>query len=67
VIPKKNHLFEAVLSLCDIFELSATRDEVLDLMGFLARADHEPQSPRECPAVVEFIEQKGGKSVPGTD
>ena len=32
VIPGKNDAFRAVLIRCDIFELSATNEEVLDLM-----------------------------------
>jgi hypothetical protein len=56
VIPKRNDAFKAVLSRSDIFELSATRDEVLDLMGTIARAGYESLSPRECLEVVDFIE-----------
>jgi hypothetical protein len=59
VIPKRNDAFKVVLSRCDIFELSATRDEVLDLMGSIARSGYESLSPRECLEVVEFIEQNG--------
>jgi len=59
VIPKRNDAFKAVLSRCDICELSATRDEVLDLMASIARAGYKPLSPRECLEVVEFIEQNG--------
>jgi hypothetical protein len=59
VIPKRNDAFRAVLSRCDIFELSATRDEVLDLMNSIAKAGYESMSPRECLEVVEFIEQNG--------
>jgi hypothetical protein len=59
VIPKRNDPFKAVLSRCDVFQLDATRDEVLDLMGSIARAGYESLSPCECLEVVEFIEQNG--------
>ena len=36
VIPRKNDAFKAVLSRCDIFELSATKSEVLELMRSIA-------------------------------
>jgi hypothetical protein len=59
VIPKRNDAFNAVLSRCDVFQLDATRDEVLDLMGSIARAGYESLSPRECLEVVDFIERNG--------
>ncbi len=59
VIPKRNDAFKAVLSRCDIFQLDATQEEVIDLMRSIASAGYEALSPDECLEVVEFIEQNG--------
>jgi hypothetical protein len=59
VIPKRNDAFKAVLSRCDIFQLDATQEEVIDLMRSIARAGYETLSPVECLEVVTFIEQNG--------
>jgi hypothetical protein len=59
VIPKRNDAFKAVLSRCDIFELSASQDEVLDLMRSIARTGYETLTPADCSEVVDFIEQHG--------
>jgi hypothetical protein len=59
VIPRKNDAFRAVLSRCDIFELSASQEEVIDLMRSIARAGYESLSPSECLEVVDFIEGHG--------
>ncbi len=56
VIPKKNDAFKAVLSRCDIFELSASQEEVLDLMRQVARAGHVTLNSGDCLEVVDFIE-----------
>jgi hypothetical protein len=59
VIPKKNDAFTAVLSRCDIFELSATQEEVVDLMRRVASDGYETLSAGECLEVVDFIESHG--------
>jgi hypothetical protein len=59
VIPKRNDAFKAVLSRCDIFELSVSQEQVLDLMRSIARAGYETLRPAECQEVVDFIEQNG--------
>ena len=59
VIPRKNDAFKAVLSRCDIFELSASQDEVIDLMRRVAMAGYETLTSDECQEVVTFIEQNG--------
>lgn len=56
VIPKRNDAFKAVLSRCDIFELSASQEEVVDLMRRVASGGYETLSPGECLEVVCFIE-----------
>jgi hypothetical protein len=58
-IPKKNDAFKAVLSRCDIFELSATQEEVVDLMRSIARTGYETLTSAQCSEVVDFIEQNG--------
>jgi hypothetical protein len=59
VIPRRNDAFKAVLSRCDIFQLDATQEEVVDLMRSVARAGYETLSPDDCQEVVSFIEQNG--------
>jgi hypothetical protein len=59
VVPRKNDAFKAVLSRCDIFELSATQEEVVDLMRRVASAGYETLTSDECQDVVTFIEQHG--------
>ena len=59
VIPKRNDAFKAVLSRCDIFELSANQDEVVELMRSVSRHGYETLRPDECLEVVDFIEQNG--------
>jgi len=59
VIPRRNDAFKAVLSRCDIFQLDATQEEVIDLMRSIASAGYETLSPDDCQEVVSFIEQNG--------
>lgn len=55
IIPRNNAAFEAVLSRVDVFELSATNDDVLQLMRKLAVEGFEDLTATECLAVVDFI------------
>jgi hypothetical protein len=55
VIPGRNDAFKAVLSRCDIFELSATNEEVLDLMRCVSAAGFHNISPEDCSMVIDFI------------
>jgi len=57
VIPKRNDAFNAVLSRCDIFQLNASQEEIVDLMRSVSRQGYETLSPDECQDVVTFIEQ----------
>ena len=55
-LPRKNNVFEAVLSRIDIFELDASNEEVVELMRHLAKEGFEDRlSPNECRQVVDFI------------
>jgi hypothetical protein len=56
VIPKRNDAFKAVLSRCDIFELSASQQEVVELMRKIAVHGFDSLSPDDCLEVVDFIE-----------
>jgi hypothetical protein len=47
------------LSRCDIFELSASQEEVVDLMRRVAMAGYDSLTSDDCLAVVEFIEHYG--------
>jgi hypothetical protein len=55
VIPKKNDAFKAVLSRCDIFELSATNQEVLELMRCISAKGFRGLTPDDCQEVIDFI------------
>ena len=55
VIPKKNPAFFAVLSRCDIFELSATNEEVLELMRSIAARGFRDLTPDDCQQVIDYI------------
>ena len=59
-LPKKNPAFEAVLTRCDFVELSATNEELLELMRAIAGRGYGPMSADECLEVVDFIEQHAG-------
>lgn len=61
VIPSKNDAFKAVLSRCDIFELSATNDEVLDLMRCVSANGFNGLTPDDCTAVIDFIADNCGE------
>jgi hypothetical protein len=55
VIPKKNDAFKAVLSRCDQFELSATNEEVIDLMRSVAANGFHGITSDECESIIDFI------------
>lgn len=55
VIPKKNDAFKAVLSRCDIFELSATNDEVIEMMRRVSANGFNGISPDLAAEVIDFI------------
>ena len=55
VIPRKNDAFKAVLSRCDIFELSATNEEVVETMRAVAAKGFNQLSPEDCMTVIDFI------------
>lgn len=54
VIPK-NDAFKAVLSRCDLFDLSATNEEVLDLMRSVASSGFNGITADECETIIGFI------------
>jgi hypothetical protein len=55
VIPK-NDAFKAVLSRCDQFELSATNQEVLEMMRNLSAQGFHGVTLAECESVIDYIE-----------
>src|SRR5271165_2998597 len=59
VIPRRNDAFKAVLSRCDIFQLDASQEEIVELMRSIASAGYETLTPDDCMEVVDFIEQNG--------
>jgi hypothetical protein len=54
-LPRQNHAFNAVLSRVDQFELTASNEEVIDMMRQLAAQGFEGLTPIECMEVVDFI------------
>lgn len=59
-IPKRNEAFRAVLSRVDVFELTATNEEVVEVMRVMAARGHGSLTPSLCSEVVEFIAKAGG-------
>jgi len=57
VIPKKNDAFKAVLSRCDIFELSATNEEVVEMMRSVASKGFHRLSSDDCTEVIDYISE----------
>ncbi len=55
--PTRNHAFNAVLSRVDQFELSASNEEVLEMMRRLAAQGFEGLTPIECQEVVDFVSE----------
>lgn len=52
VVPKKNDAFKAVLTRCDLFELSATNEEVIDLMRSISANGFNRLTPDDCQMVT---------------
>jgi len=57
VLPQHNHAFQAVLSRVDQFDLTATNEEVVQMMRRLAAQGYDGLAPEECMAVVDFVSQ----------
>jgi hypothetical protein len=55
VLPMKNDAFKAVLSRCDIFELSATNEEIIDLMRCVSAKGFQNLTPNDCSMVIDYI------------
>ncbi len=60
VVPTRNEAFKAVLSRIDTFTLSATNEEIIELLRTLAGKGHDGLPPEVCGEVVEFIAHAGG-------
>lgn len=60
VVPKRNEPFRAVLSRVDVFELTASNDDVLELMRAMAAKGFNDVTPATCREVVEFVARAGG-------
>ncbi len=60
VVPKRNEPFRAVLSRVDVYELTATNDDVLELMRTMAAKGFNDVSPATCLEVVEYVARAGG-------
>jgi hypothetical protein len=57
VIPKRNSAFQAVLSRCDIFELSASNEEIIDLMRSVSAKGFDGLTPDDAAMVIDYIAQ----------
>jgi hypothetical protein len=57
VLPRRNDAFKAVLSRCDVFELDATNQEVVDTMRSIAANGFQNVTPDEAAMVIDYIEQ----------
>lgn len=58
VIPQKNDAFKAVLSRCDIFQLEATNEEVIEMMRNIAANGFHGITPDEAATVIDFIAER---------
>jgi hypothetical protein len=58
--PRKNAAFLAVLSRVDVYELSATNEEVIEIMRVLAAKGYGTLPASVCGEVVEYIAKSGG-------
>ncbi len=61
VIPKRNDAFRAVLSRCDIFELDATNEQVIETMRAVSAKGFNGMSVDDCASVIDYIEQNCGE------
>jgi len=57
MLPRRNDAFQAVLSRCDQFSLSATNGEVIDMMRHLSGNGFHGVTQQECETVIDFIEE----------
>ncbi|HVX12171.1 MAG TPA: hypothetical protein VHC22_13400 [Pirellulales bacterium] len=55
VIPKKNDAFKAVLSRCDVFDLSATNEEVIEMMRTLASNGFQGITADEANTIIDYM------------
>ena len=55
VIPMKNDAFKAVLSRCDIYQLEASNEEIIEMMRSLAVRGYQGITPEDAGAVIDFI------------
>lgn len=60
VIPSKNEAFKAVLSRLDIFELSASNEEVIEAMRAISANGFHNLTPDDCSTVIDFIAEHSG-------
>ena len=58
VIPQKNDAFKAVLSRCDIFQLDATNEEVIEMMRDIASKGFNGITPDDAATVIDFIAER---------
>jgi len=56
-VPRKNDAFKAVLSRCDIYELSASNDEVIEMMRSLSANGFHGITVDECATVIDYISE----------
>lgn len=59
-LPKNNDAFNAVLTRCGFFELSASNAEILDVMRAIAGRGYGSLTPNQCLEVVDFVEANAG-------
>jgi len=58
VVPKKNDAFKAVLSRCDIFQLEATNEEVVEMMRSVAASGFQGITPDDAAMVIDYIAEQ---------
>lgn len=56
VLPKRNEAFQAVLSRCDVYELSANNAECIEAMRAISAKGFHGMTPDDSASVIDFIE-----------
>lgn len=55
VVPKRNDAFKAVLSRCDIYQLEASNEEVIEMMRSVAANGFQAITPDDAAMVIDYI------------
>ena len=60
-IPKKNPMFDAVLTRCLVYRMELTNLDIIEQFRATSASGYPGVSPHECGEIVDFIEQNGSE------